>query len=484
MGKHKKKSRRVTDIYRKKSPRPWAISLSRAVTFLLVLGAYSAVLFIPVSHSPVTVNLENALRFFGVSGIVFILLYLFLIISSFRPSPRLKSGTQYIIFATMNLIILIAAVVVRQHQQSLFIIPLGLFACVYAIIYGTWIAAVSSFILSLFIGFIIGWNQPEIFIGLCSGAIVSSYYASTPRRRSQLLKAGILISLIHITVILCFSVLHGTITSGDMNRTILTAGLNGIAVGVLLANGLFIVEKFFGITTGISLLELSDQNQPCLKELVLQCPGSYHHSLLVGNLAETAAESIGADALLARVASYYHDIGKILKPEYFTENMTSTDSRHDRLTEAMSALVIISHVKDGVSIAREYGVPHPILDIIKQHHGTSRVEYFYTQAVEKYGNREVDQSLFRYPGPKPRTKEAGIVMVADSVEAASRSLSEPSGARIRSLVTSIINNKLADQQFDECSLSMREISRIRESLIKALNSMFHTRVSYSGNDKS
>ncbi len=471
-------------MYRKKTPRPWALSLSRTLIFLFVLTAYSSVLFISVPQVSLSLNLGNALRFFGVFGIVFILLYLFLIISSYRPSPRLKTGRHYIIFSLINLTVLSAAVVFHQHHISLFIIPLGLFGCVYAIIYGTWISAVSTFILSLFIGFINGWTQPEIFIGLCSGAIVSSYYVSNPRRRSQLLKAGILISLIHITVILCFSVLSGKIISGEMERALLIAGLNGICVGVLLANGLFIVEKAFGITTGISLLELSDQNQPCLKELVLKCPGSYHHSLLVGNLAETAAESIGADALLARVASYYHDVGKILKPEYFTENMTSTESRHDKLTEAMSALVIISHVKDGVSIAREYSVPPPIVDIIKQHHGTSRVEYFYTQAVEKYGNKDVDQSLFRYPGPRPKTKEAGIVMVADSVEAASRSLSEPSSARIRSLVTSIINNKLADQQFDECSLSMREISIIRESLIKALNSMFHTRVSYSGNGNS
>ena len=478
MSKLRRRTRRNTDIIRKKAPRAWKLSLERSFLFLLFLLVYAYTVFHFSFLSESRTVMENAFAFFSLSGIMFLLLYMFLLVVSYRPCIRLQSQGQLAVFGLINLCIILTAAILAGSGKSLFFIPLGLFSCAYAIIYNRWVSAVSTFILCIMIGLISNWT-PEVLIGLLSGALVAGYYTPQPRRRSRLLKAGLLISMIHISVIFCFAGLDARLVLRELEIPLLIAGANGIVVGFILANGLFLVEKIFGITTGISLLELSDQNQPALKELVMKAPGTYHHSLLVGNLAETAAESIGANALLARVASYYHDIGKTVKPEYFTENMSGQENKHEQLTEAMSALVITSHVKDGVAIAGEYGLPRPIIDIIRQHHGTSRVEYFYTQAVEKYGSKEVDQNIFRYPGPRPRTKEAGIVMIADSVEAASRSLSDPSASRIRSLIVSIINSKLEDQQFDECALSMREISTIRESLIRGLNSMFHTRVSYN-----
>ena len=210
----------------------------------------------------------------------------------------------------------------------------------------------------------------------------------------------------------------------------------------------------------------------------MEAPGTYHHSLIVGNLSETAALAIGANALLARVASYYHDLGKADRPEYFTENEPLGRSRHEGLSPAMSTLIITSHVRDGVALASEFHLPRAILDITAQHHGTSVVEFFYRTAVDRAGEEPVDPQRFRYTGPKPRTKEAGIVLLADSVEAASRSLDEPTSARLTKLVHDLTMKRLLDGQFDESGLTLRDLRTIEDSFVKVLTSMFHTRVPY------
>lgn len=259
-------------------------------------------------------------------------------------------------------------------------------------------------------------------------------------------------------------------------------GFCGILAGLLMTGLLPFIERLFDIQTDISLLELGDVAHPLLQELVRRAPGTYNHSINVASIADAAAESIGANGLLVRVGAYFHDIGKMLKPGYFVENQGSDQNRHESLMPAMSTLVIIAHVKDGADLARQHGLPQSIIDFIEQHHGTTLVEYFYRQAAKQSsatpGNSPVDESSFRYPGPKPQTKEAAVLMLADACESASRALVDPTPARLESLVHDIALKRLLDGQFEECGLSLQELHAIEDSLVKSLTAVYHGRVKY------
>jgi hypothetical protein len=246
-----------------------------------------------------------------------------------------------------------------------------------------------------------------------------------------------------------------------------------------------IFEFLFKITTDLTLLELSDLNRPLLKKMVLNAPGTYHHSLIVGNLAEAASDAIGANSLLARVGAYYHDIGKIEKAEYFSENETGHKSPHEKLAPSMSALIIQSHIKDGIELAKKHNLNKTIIDFIAQHHGTGLIYYFYQRALEKIGDDEkLKEEAFRYPGPKPQTKEAAIILLADAVEASSRTLNDPTPSRIKGLVQKIINNKFIDNQLDECDLTLKDLNKIAAAFVRTLTGIFHTRVEYPGEGKN
>jgi hypothetical protein len=232
----------------------------------------------------------------------------------------------------------------------------------------------------------------------------------------------------------------------------------------------------------MSLLELGDVSHPLLQQLVQRAPSTYNHSITVGSIAEAAAEAIGARGLLVRVGAYYHDIGKMLNPEYFIENQPPDANLHESLLPAMSSLVIIAHVKDGADLARQHGLPSPIIDLIHQHHGTTLVAYFYERANEQrlldLNGGEVDESSYRYPGPKPQTREAGVLMLADSAESAARTLVDPTPARIENLVREVAENKLDDGQFDESGLTLRELRTIERTMVKSLTAVYHGRVKY------
>lgn len=251
-----------------------------------------------------------------------------------------------------------------------------------------------------------------------------------------------------------------------------------IGAGAIFLIGTVPLERLFGLTTHLSLLELADTNKPLLRRLVMEAPGTYTHSMAVGHLAETAAEAIGADPLMSRVASYYHDIGKVRRPHFFIENQ-NVENAHDRINPTLSALVITSHIKDGVEIARESRLPRIVADVISQHHGTSLVQYFYEQAVGEQDPCVALESQFRYSGPKPKSKEAAIIMLADSVEAASRAMSKPSRATIELIVNKVIADKLRDGQLDESDLTFKEVSRISDAFIRALTGTLHARIDYS-----
>ncbi len=262
------------------------------------------------------------------------------------------------------------------------------------------------------------------------------------------------------------------------------AGISGLLAGGIALFILPFVERAFDISTGMTLIELRDPKQPLLRELQQRAPGTYNHSLNVASIAESAAESIGADALLTYVGCLYHDIGKMNKPEYFVENQQGGPNKHDKLSPAMSLLVIVGHVKDGMEMAREYGLPKCLQHFIEAHHGTTLVEYFYREAAKRSqedpNKEEVSETSFRYPGPKPQTLEAAVLMLADSVESASRTLVEPTSSRIQSLVDQIAMKKLLDGQFDQCGLTLQQLDQLKSSLVKSLTAIYHGRVKYTG----
>lgn len=262
-----------------------------------------------------------------------------------------------------------------------------------------------------------------------------------------------------------------------------SALLNGIFVVTLVSALLPLFEYVFKMTTDISLLELLDLNQPLMRELLVEAPGTYHHSIIVGNLAESAAEEVGVNPLLARVSAYYHDIGKIKMPDYFIENQIATLSKHDKLAPRMSSLVLLSHVKEGVDLAEKHNLPPVVIDIIQQHHGTSVQTFFYQKAKEQNGTvKPLTEEDFRYPGPKPQSRVAALVMMADAVEAASRVLTDTSPARVSMLVDRIINHCFIDGQLDNCELTLKDIREIRSNFVYLLTSMYHKRINYPGFD--
>ena len=302
------------------------------------------------------------------------------------------------------------------------------------------------------------------------------------RHRSKLIYVGLAAGCVAFALSLVLSAIENQPLDSALLKGAAVTGLWAVAAGFIMTGLLPFIEKIFGVLTDLSLLELGDVAHPLLQELVRRAPSTYNHSITVGSIAEAAAEGIGARGLLVRVGAYFHDIGKMLKPGYFVENQGSETSRHETLVPAMSTLVIIAHIKDGSDLARQHHLPQPIVDLIQQHHGTTLVEYFYDRAHGQKGDdsngNEVDESIFRYPGPKPQTKEAAVLMLADAVESASRTLVDPTPARIESLVRGIAERRLHGGQFDESGLTLRELRTIERSLVMSLTAIYHGRLKY------
>lgn len=324
-----------------------------------------------------------------------------------------------------------------------------------------------------------GQASVELFMTMMAGVVTCCFYLREIRTRMKLIEVTTLAAVAVFAISAALAVIE-RLPTGRLFYQSGTAAAITVAVGLVIQGFLPIIEKVFGIATSMTLMDYSDANQPLLKKLAMEAPGTFSHSLLIGSIAETAAETIGANGLLCRVGSYYHDIGKINKPPYFIENQMGSASRHEQLSPAMSQLVIVGHVKDGVEIAREYGLPAVLRQFIETHHGTTLVEYFYNEARKKQDERlsPVSETEFRYPGPRPKTKEAAIVMLADTIESAVRSLSELTPARVEAVVHNMAMKRLQDGQFDQCDLTLRELSEIEASLSKSLAAHHHGRVAY------
>jgi cyclic-di-AMP phosphodiesterase PgpH len=320
------------------------------------------------------------------------------------------------------------------------------------------------------------------FLILWVGVLTCGFMLDEIRTRNKVIEIGGAAAL---------AMILATIAAGAVNydphqfimQNCLYTGAAGLAVGFIVLGILPFIEKAFKITTGMTLLELGDPSHPLLRRLALEAPGTYNHSLQVATLAEAAAEAIGANALLCRVASYYHDIGKINKADYFVENQTDGRNRHIHLTPNMSVNVIIGHVKDGVALAKEYNLPTVVVPFIQQHHGTTLIEYFFDKARKQHDQQDpegpvISDMQFKYPGPKPKSKEIAILMIADAAESASRTLEEPTPSTIEKLVKGLALKRLLDGQFDECDLTMRDLELIERAIVKTLTGIYHGRIAY------
>lgn len=418
-----------------------------------------------------------------------LLLYFWRTRNWFRSAPR--SNADFLVFAIVAIvqIILIKAGIFIGVAVNRAFPAVPVEACYFAIPFacGAMIMAVlvnrnMALIMSVLISFLISpLFEGKMLIPLFAflGSIAASYHIVSSRQRSAFLKVGVFLGIINMASILCLNLLYGNLLN-DLPLRLAMGLAGGLITGILVAGITPIFESLFGFITYIKLLELANLNQPLFQRMIIEAPGTYHHSIIVASLVEAAAEAIGANALLSKVSAYYHDIGKLSKPQYFIENQPGFDNRHDKLSPKMSSLVIISHVKEGCELALEAKLGQPIINIIREHHGTSLVSYFFDKAKKNKDEslRALTESDFRYPGPKPQTREAGLVMLGDVIEASSRTLTNPTPARIRSLVRERIERVYMDGQLDDCELTLKDLNIIAETFTRILTGIFHHRIDY------
>jgi hypothetical protein len=365
------------------------------------------------------------------------------------------------------------------NEACFFAIPFALGAMTIAILINRNVALIISVLTSFMIGFIF---DEKIIFPLFSvlGSIAASYQIVRIRQRSVFLRIGLFLGIINMAAIICLNLITGNLFN-DLFLRLIMGFIGGVFTGILVAGITPLFESLFGFITDFKLLELANLNQPLFQRMIIEAPGTYHHSIIVSSMVEAAGEAIGANSLLAKVSAYYHDIGKLMKPQYFIENQLTNENKHDNLSPKMSSLIIIAHVKDGCELSAKVKLGQQIINIIREHHGTSIVNYFYNKAKKDKDEsiRSLSESDFRYPGPKPQTKEAGLVMLGDVIEASSRTLSNPTPARIRSLVRERIEGIYTDGQLDECELTLSNLNTIAETFTKILTGIFHHRVDYT-----
>lgn len=377
----------------------------------------------------------------------------------------------------INIITIISLILARSLSIYAFFIPLACAPMLMTLLVNDKISVVINTLNSLLIGVAVSFNLEIIIIAIVS-SIIGATILKKLQQRNDIIYSSAYIATISAVLTLSAGFLLSSSLATVMQKTG-AAFVGGIISGILTIGLLPFFESSFDVVTTIKLLELSNPNNSLLKKLLMEAPGTYHHSILVGNLAEVAAEEIGGNPVLARVASYYHDIGKIKRPYFFKENQMGIESPHKKITANLSTLIITSHVTDGVELAKEYRLPRVIQDIIEQHHGTSLVKYFFITVKNSSENPElINEEDFRYGGPKPETKEAAIIMLADGVEAAVRSISEPTKAKMEEMVNSIIKDRLEEGELDNCDLTLKEINKIKKSFMKALSGIYHERIEY------
>ena len=389
-------------------------------------------------------------------------------------------------FALLRLGILLAGALGRppfdRPASYAYAVPVAAGALLVTLLARAHVAMVFSVFLSVVFGMMAGWEMSATLFALVS-SFAGVYAITQYKQRTAVIKAGLVVSCVNVLALVSIATVQGTLRPlGALLFDVACGLVGGVLVSITVSFTLPVLEWMFNVLTDIRLLELSNLNSPLLRKLAVRAPGTYNHSVIVGTLAEAAAQAIGVNSLLCRVAAYYHDIGKMKKPEYFIENQLDATGRHNKLSPTMSSLIIASHVKDGIKMAKEYNLPQPIIDIIPQHHGTRLITYFYKKAKrhEVSEIQEVSESNFRYPGPRPQSKEGAIFMMADSVEAAARTVEEPTPAKFQDVIRKIVNAVILDDQLTETDLTVQDLDGIQSSFLKTLSSIYHHRIDYPG----
>lgn len=343
------------------------------------------------------------------------------------------------------------------------------------IIFDSRLAFYTVTVICFLVAAIRGGDYPVLFISFC-GSVLAIFSERDIKNRTQIFRSFFFILIGYIMSILAVSLLRIEDTQKLWTK-LMFGGINAVMSPIVAYGFLIFYERVFKITTDLTLLELSDFNHPLLKELSSKAPGTFHHSIIMGNLSEAAAESIHANQILARVGCYYHDVGKLLKPQYFIENQLDQNNKHNDLNPSMSTKIIISHVKDGIELANKYKLPQKIIDFIPMHHGTTLVSYFYDKAKNS-SKDEISDYIYRYPGPKPQTKETGIVMLADAIEASTRAIEDPSPQKLENKIREVIRARFIEGELDECDLTLKDLTKIKESFLKILLGIHHHRIKY------
>ncbi|MBS1552569.1 MAG: HDIG domain-containing protein [Bacteroidetes bacterium] len=343
------------------------------------------------------------------------------------------------------------------------------------IIFDSRLAFYTVTVICFFVAVIRGGDYPILFISFC-GSVLAIFSERDIKIRTQIFRSFFFILIGYLMSILAVNLLRIEDTQ-KLWMKLMFGGINAIMSPIVAYGFLIFYERVFKITTDLTLLELSDFNHPLLKELSSKAPGTFHHSIIMGNLSEAAAEAIHANQILARVGCYYHDVGKLLKPQYFIENQLDQNNKHNELNPGISTKIIISHVKDGMDLAKKYKLPQKIIDFIPMHHGTTLVSYFYDKA-KNLSKDEVVDYIYRYPGPKPQTKETGIVMLADAIEASTRAIEDPSPQKLESKIREVIRSRFIEGELDECDLTLKDLTKIKESFLKILIGIHHHRIKY------
>lgn len=407
--------------------------------------------------------------------LIVVLLELVIIAYLYLFNREILESTKFLIILS---IIILATIIISKSIYGIsgYLVPISAATMLISILVNPKLAILINCVLTIIIGIVTGNDVNIIVMSLIGGSIgavgvINSY------QRYNIFLTGLIVSATNLLTILAFGLIIDTEVILLLNK-VMYGVLNGIFSAILTIGSLPLWESVFGIVTPLKLLELCNPNHPLLKRLLLEAPGTYHHSIIVGNLSEAAAEAVGASPLVARAGAYFHDVGKLKRPYFFKENQLNSENPHDKINPSLSTLIITNHVKDGAEMARKFKIPSIIIDIIKQHHGDTLVAYFYHKALNGENSEHVQEESFRYEGPKPQTKEAAIIMLADSVEAAVRSMREPTKGKIEGLVREIIKNKLNDGQLDECDLTLKDLDTIANSFLNILLGIFHERIEY------
>lgn len=430
--------------------------------------------------------LENERSFQPLIGLfLFVLLLLSPVVYYFG---REKTNMNLFVYATIFTIMILVMELLRLIPESDafsagYLVPVAFGTMLVRIFIGERMAIITSILFavcgSLMFNEEFGTNgtmQVSLAVYLVTSGLAGSFFLHKQLRKAKIWQAGVFVAFINVVVMLALNLLkNGHYSLAETGMFLLMAVASGIFSAILTIGLLPVLEASFGILSSMKLIELSNPNHPLLRKILTEAPGTYHHSIMVANLAEAACEAIGANGLLARVACYYHDIGKTKRPRYFIENQIGSNP-HDHLSPQLSKNIILAHVSDGVAILKKHRMPKEIIDIAEQHHGTTLLKYFYHKALEQMDY--VPEEEFRYPGPKPQTKEAAIVSIADSVEAVVRSLSNPSQEKIEKIVRGIIAERLQDNQLNECDITLKELETVATSLCETLNGVFHSRIEY------